>query len=421
MTQPSVAVVVLNWNGRHHLEACLASLQAQTYAGPRQVVVMDNGSTDGSADFVRSRFPDVRLIRSEENLGFAGGNNYAVARLDHDVIAFLNNDTRADPRWLEELLVVLTGAPDVAAAAGKILSWDGKRIDFVAGGATLTGFGLQLGWGEMASEYDSERDILVPCGGSMVIWREVFDKVGRFDDDYFLFYEDVDLGWRLWLAGYRVRSAPKSVVYHKHHGDIRRIDDQRKAVLYDRNPLYTIFKNYDDEHLAAILPAAILLTTEKATLMSNPNRAAYRLPMDGRNSPHVIAPPKGEGSLERSLRERGLAGTAKRIPAAFGRRARVLGSRVRQRLAERLSPQRDMAAVPRTAISSLLAVEQFGEHLPVLQRKRAAVQALRRRTDAEILKLFGLPLEPLAPVDGFADYHRRVMQTLGLDRWVSAD
>jgi hypothetical protein len=121
------------------------------------------------------------------------------------------------------------------------------------------------------------------------------------------------------------------------------------------------------------------------------------------------------------LRERGVAGTARRVPLALARRARSLGSHFRRRLVDRLNPERDMATVPRTAISALLAVEQFGEHLPVLQRKRAAVQALRRRPDSEILKLFGLPLEPLAPVEGFADYHRRIMQTLGLDRWVSGD
>ncbi|HET9848668.1 MAG TPA: glycosyltransferase family 2 protein, partial [Candidatus Dormibacteraeota bacterium] len=247
MRLPSVGIVVLNWNGRDHLEECLASLQAQTYAGPHEIVLMDNGSTDGSVDFVKARFPKVRIIRSDKNLGFAGGNNYAVERLEQDAIAFLNNDTRAEPGWLDELVRILTQAPEIACASGKILSWDGRRIDFVASGATLTGYGLQLGWGDTTSKYDVEQDILAPCGGSMVIWRTVFDRVGRFDEDYFLFYEDLDLGWRLWLAGYRIRSAPRSIVYHKHHGSAQRLDDVRKAVLYDRNPLYTIYKNYDDE------------------------------------------------------------------------------------------------------------------------------------------------------------------------------
>ncbi|HET9848310.1 MAG TPA: hypothetical protein VFR68_07120, partial [Candidatus Dormibacteraeota bacterium] len=224
---------------------------------------------------------------------------------------------------------------------------------------------------------------------------------------------------------YRIRSAPRSIVYHKHHGSAQRLDDVRKAVLYDRNPLYTIYKNYDDEHLAAILPAALLLTTEKATLLSNPNRASYALPVDGAGeSPRPALPQSPDAirdKLRRNVRERGLAGTARRVPPAIARRAGALSARVRRRLAGRLSPDHDVATVPRSAISALLAVEQFGRHLPALQRKRAAVQALRRRSDAEILKLFCLPLHPQTTVDGFADYHRLVMRTLGLDRWVSVD
>lgn len=415
MSLPSVSIVVLNWNGRQYLKDCLEALRAQTYGGPFEIVVMDNGSTDGSAEFVREHFPDVRLLVSPHNLGFSGGNNFAARQLTMDALAFLNNDTRADPRWLEELVKVLTSAPDIASAAGKILTWDGSRIDFVASGATVTGFGLQLGWGETASEYDREDDILSPCGGSMVIWREIFEKVGRFDDDYFLFYEDLDLGWRLWVAGYRVRSAPKSLVRHVHHGAARWHDDQRKAVLYERNALYTIYKNYDDEHLAAILPAALLLTAEKATLMVGPDRRAYALPADA-------APPQATGSggarlvkatdiatLRRSLKAVGITGTARKLRDA-------LRARLRMRVS---AAQHDKDGLPRAAVSTLLALEQFGNHLPVLQQKRAAVQSLRRRPDAEILKLFRLPLEPGAPLDGFAEYHRRLMHTLGVDRWVN--
>ena len=420
--QPSVAVVVLNWNGRHHLADCLGALRKQSYQGPHQIVVMDNGSSDGSEAFVREHFPEVRVIRSPDNLGFAGGNNYAAERLTADALAFLNNDTRADPEWLEELVRVLTSAPDVASAAGKILSWDRKHTDFVVSGATLTGFGLQIGWGEPARDDEEERDILSPCGGSMIIWRDRFNQVGRFDDDYFLFYEDLDLGWRLWLAGYRVRSAPKSIVVHRMHGDVRRIPDQRKAVLYDRNPLYTIYKNYDDEHLATVLPAALLLTAEKATLMANPDRGAFALPLRDsaarRDQTEALTSPSPAGALQRSLRERGLASTARRLPAAAIRRLATIGEQVRRRTAQRLAGKEPSVLMPASAVSSLLALEQFGEHLPALRAKRATVQAMRRRSDQEILKLFGLPLEPLAPVPGFGEYHRRMMHAFGLDAWV---
>src|SRR2546423_1828784 len=184
MTLPSVSVVVLNWNGRKYLADCLGSLQKQTYGGPYEIVLVDNGSTDDSAEFVTKHFPQVRLLRSATNLGFSGGNNFAARQLTSNALAFLNNDTIADTRWLEELVTVLTAAPDIASAAGKILSWDGSRIDFVASGATVTGFGLQLDWNAVTSQYDREDDILSPCGGSMIIWREAFERVGCFDEDY---------------------------------------------------------------------------------------------------------------------------------------------------------------------------------------------------------------------------------------------
>jgi len=419
LTLPSVSVVVVNWNGKHHLTACLKALLRQSYKGKLDLVLMDNGSTDGSEAFVQQAFPTVRVIQSPENLGFGGGNNYAAERLATDALAYVNNDTRADPTWLEEMVKVLVSAPDIAAVGGKILSWDRKQTDFIIGGATLTGYGLQIGWGDPMREDDKERDILSPCGGSMVIWRDRFNEVGRFDQDYFLFYEDLDLGWRLWLAGYRVRNAPKSLVEHVMHGSVRLVDDQRKAVLYDRNPLYTIYKNYDDAHLAQVLPAALLLLAEKVVLMVNPDRNAFALPVDEGN--HSALPRRhmeiAQAPLARSLRERGVMGTAKRLPAATARRLSALNTKLRQQAMRRLGGDGSLP-VRASAMSSLLAIEQFGQHLPVLRSKRAAVQAMRRRSDQEILKLFGLPLEPLAPVGGFAAYHRQMMQAFGLDAWV---
>ena len=278
MSQPSVSIIVLNWNGRPYLAECLGSLRSQTYDGPYQVVLVDNGSQDGSADYVEASFPGVRLIRSAVNLGFAAGNNLAARQLDTDLLAFLNNDTRTEPTWLDELVQSVTVAPDVACAGGRILSWDGKTVDFLGGGATLTGLGIQFGYGQPAAVEAPAGDILFACGGSMIVKREPYLQIGGLDDDYFLFYEDLDLGWRFWLAGYRVRYAPGAIMYHRHHGGTRRFEDERLAVLYERNALYTIYKNYDDRHLAAVLPAALLLTAERATQMAGIDRRGFQLP-----------------------------------------------------------------------------------------------------------------------------------------------
>ncbi|HYS02978.1 MAG TPA: glycosyltransferase family 2 protein [Candidatus Eisenbacteria bacterium] len=422
MNWPSVAIVALNWNGREHLADCLASLAAQTYGGPFQVVLADNGSTDGSVDFVRERFPSVRIVRAERNLGFAGGNNLAARQVDAEVVAFVNNDTRAEPAWLEELVAVLTQAPELAAVGGKIVNWDGSRLDFVGGGATLTGFGLQFDHGEARSPHDHERDILFACGGSMAIWRKVFLEVGGFDEDYFAFYEDVDLGWRLWLAGYRVRYAPRSVVHHRHHGTSRRIAPERLAVLYERNALFTIFKNYDDRHLQAIWPAALLLTAEKATLLIDPDRRAFVLGPSADGPGLAVAPQlvksKDMSKVKASLRQRGFAGTAQAALRAVGRRIQPRLAGLRRSAARGIGGTSSTIGAPAIAISRLLALEEVGRRMPELQAKRSAVQAMRKRSDDDILPLFGMPLEPGFPAAGFVEYHQTLIRALGLDTLV---
>jgi GT2 family glycosyltransferase len=416
---PSVAVVVLNWNGKEYLTDCLASLRQQTYPGPRQLVVVDNGSEDGSASFVQGAFPEVRVIRSAVNLGFSAGNNLAARQLDTELVAFLNNDTRADPRWLEELVIAVTGAPDVACAGGKILSWDGGRLDFGGGGATLTGFGLQLGFGEPATDGDSDKDMLFACGGSMIVKRRPYLEVGGLDDDYFLFYEDVDLGWRFWLAGHRVRYAPRSVVYHRHHGATRRWDERRLAVLYERNALYTIYKNYDDEHLTRVLPAALLLAAERAAVLAGVSRSP--VPGSPRRAVALggVIKPTDWKKLGDSIRRRGMVGTVGGLWTVAAVRIRPRFARFRARLGRWVSGDRDAVAVSPAAISRLQALEEFGANLPALQEKRRAVQALRRRTDAEILELFITPLDPGFDGPGFNEYHQRLLKAFRLDQWVA--
>jgi GT2 family glycosyltransferase len=423
VSRPSVSIIVLNWNGRPYLAECLGSLRQQTYDGPHQVVLVDNGSQDGSADYVEAAFPDVRLIRSPVNLGFAAGNNLAARQLDTELLAFLNNDTRTDPGWLEELVRAVTLAPDVACAGGRILSWDGRTVDFMGGGATLTGLGIQFGYGQPASSDAPAGDILFACGGSMIVKRDPYLQVGGLDDDYFLFYEDVDLGWRFWLAGYRVRYAPGAIMYHRHHGGTRRFEDERLAVLYERNALYTIYKNYDDRHLAAVLPAALLLAAERATALAGIDRRGFQLPAA---SSAVAQPALTSGvvkvddwtKLTAGVRQQGLRSTGRRLLGAARKRLRPAIGQLRGRLGQRISGRTGTMVVPLTAISRLVALEEFGANLPQLVKKRRAVQALRRREDVDIIELFKTALEPGFDGPGFNEFHRALVQALRLDRLV---
>jgi GT2 family glycosyltransferase len=419
----SVSIIVLNWNGRPYLAECLGSLREQTYDGPHQVVLVDNGSEDGSASYVEASFPEVRVIRSSVNLGFAAGNNLAARQLDTDLLAFLNNDTRADPTWLDELVRSVTAAPDVACAGGRILSWDGKTVDFIGGGATLTGLGIQFGYGQPATVDAPEGDILFACGGSMIVKRDPYLQVGGLDDDYFLFYEDVDLGWRYWLAGYRVRYAPKATIYHRHHGGTRRIEDERLAVLYERNALYTIYKNYDDRHLAAVLPAALLLAAERATVLAGIDRRRFTLPTGSSRMPQ---PALARGmvkdddwtKLSASVRQHGIRSTGRRLVGAARKRLGPAIGQLRGRLGHRISGRRGTVLVPLAAVSRLIALEEFGASLPELVKKRRAVQALRRRPDDDIVELFKTALEPGFDGPGFVEFHRALVQALRLDRLV---
>ena len=423
MSQPSVSIIVLNWNGRPYLAECLESLRSQSYDGPHQVVLVDNGSQDGSADLVEASFPEVRLIRSPVNLGFAAGNNLAARQLDTELLAFLNNDTRTDPNWLDELVRSVTEASDIASAGGRILSWDGKTVDFMGGGATLTGLGMQFGYGQPASVDAPAADILFACGGSMIVKRDAYLQVGGLDDDYFLFYEDVDLGWRFWLAGYRVRYAPGAIMYHRHHGGTRRFEDERLAVLYERNALYTIYKNYDDRNLAAVLPAALLLAAERATVLSGIDRRGFQLPP---GSSRVAQPALATGvvkvddwrKLTAGVRQHGLRSTGRRLLGAARTRLRPTIARLRGRLGDRIGGRRAAVLVPPAAISRLVALEEFGTNLPQLVKKRRAVQALRRRDDDDIIELFKTALEPGFDGPGFQEFHRTLVQALRLDRLV---
>lgn len=391
---PFVTVVVLNYNGLEHLEPCFRSLMALDYPAQRlELLLVDNGSSDSSVAFMEKRFPAVRLIRNERNLGFAAGNNVGVRAAQGELVAFLNNDMRVEPNWLRELVAPFEMGKDVAAVGGKILSWDGKRIDFAAAAMNIFGYGYQLGAGRRAASDVSEvRPMLFVCGGNMAVRRQVYLDAGGFDDDYFAYYEDADLGWRLWVLGQQVLFTPKAVVYHRHHGTGRHLADEKRRLLYERNALYTIIKNYEDETLQRILPSALLLLLERCYLLSGVDADDFRLTGDA-------GPPALAQGTERyttayyarrawqTMREEGLSGLWSRFRQELRwRSSSTLGRRRARRGGERI-------AVPPQALSGLVAADDLIRHLPRLWEKRQAIQARRQRSDAEILPLFEAPLE----------------------------
>lgn len=243
-----LSVVILNWNGRAHLERYLPSVVAHT-TGDAEVVVADNGSTDDSLVWLRLNYPDVRVVRLDKNYGFAGGYNRALKEIESEYYLLLNSDVEVTEGWWQPLVALLDAEPEVAVVAPKLLS-DAERDKFEYAGAA-GGFIDYLGYpfcrGRILSkverdegQYDERRDIFWASGAAMCCRSEVFHALGGFDDDFFAHMEEIDLQWRMQLAGWRIMVEPKSRVYHLGGGTLP--VSSRKIYLNHRNNLAMLYK-----------------------------------------------------------------------------------------------------------------------------------------------------------------------------------
>jgi GT2 family glycosyltransferase/chaperonin cofactor prefoldin len=261
MSERSVSFIIVNYNGLQHLEECFDTIKKLDYAKDKiECIMVDNGSTDGSVQFVEKKFPYVKIIKNDSNEGFAKPNNDAAKIATGDYLALINNDMRVDKNWLNDMFETLDNCPDgdeYVCVGSKIVNWDGTKLDFAGGSVNFAGYGYQFDYGmdikEADKKHNKDKDILFACGGSLIINREVFLKVGGFDEDYFAYYEDVDLGWRLWILGYKVRFCAKSICYHKHNGTSKKFNTHKMKTLFERNALYTIYKNYSQDNFDIVL------------------------------------------------------------------------------------------------------------------------------------------------------------------------
>ena len=277
-----LGVVILNWNGRHHLERYLPSVVAHT-TGDAEVVVADNGSTDDSLAWLRINYPDVRVIRLDRNYGFAGGYNRAISEMTSEYVLLLNSDVEVTEGWWQPLVEVLDGEKDVAAVAPKLLA-DMERTKFEYAGAA-GGFIDYLGYpfcrGRILScvesdegQYDNRRDIFWASGAALCCRREVFESLGGFDEDFFAHMEEIDLQWRMQLAGWRIVVEPRSVVYHLGGGTLPA--SSRKILLNHRNNLAMLFKCASPLQravVAVVRPATDMLEVVVNLVMLHPHRA----------------------------------------------------------------------------------------------------------------------------------------------------
>ena len=240
---PLISVIVLNWNGRSFLEECLRCLKSQTYRS-LEIIVVDNGSTDGSVDDVKEKFPDVNVVLNGRNLGYGGGNNVGSAVSRGSYLMILNNDTRPDSRCVGELMRSIEKDDRYGSAASKIILDDGRdRVD--AAGIVVYRDGLSIGRGrlERSDHYDDEAEVFFASGCACLLRRQMLEDIGLYDEDFFAYAEDTDLGWRARLAGWKCIYNPRAVVYHQHSASAG-VYSPLKAYLVERNHIWVAVKNF---------------------------------------------------------------------------------------------------------------------------------------------------------------------------------
>ena len=325
------------------------------------ITVADNGSTDGSIGAIASRYPNVRLLPLGDNHGFTGGIAAALARSPARNVIFLNNDAVPEDGWLAALVDAIDSAPDdVVSVGGKIVDPTGELIDFIGGALTFDGHAFQDGFRyPLASRDDppAGSELLFACGGNMISRREPLLTLGGFDDDYFAYLEDVDFGWRTWIAGSRVTYEPRAVVRHKSSATSQRLGDFERGVLFERNALQTALKNFE-----SVQDVSAALFTFFARL-------------------HYYTTARN-----------GNAGELTREPFSKASNRRGLAGRIRRKL---------FGSKPLVTIDDPLTTMQFRAfewviaHGDRIAAKRANVQKLRR----EIFERFPLLIVPTYPGD----------------------
>lgn len=356
-----VSVILVNYRGAEDTIACLRHLQETNWPQDAlELIVVENDSGDGSLELISEAVPEARVIPSGSNLGFAGGCNFGVDQATGEFVGFINNDARPDREWVSAAVAAMRADPGIGAVASKVLDWDGKFVDYVDGSLTWFGMGYkrEAEWIDDGS-YEQEKDVLFGTGAAMFMPAGLFREVGGFDERFFMFYEDVDLGWRLNLLGWRVRYVPGSIAYHRHHVTMKKFGNYRESYLLERNALLSMFKNYDDETLARALPAAISLAIRRGTARADVDTSADEL----------------DGSASSSI------------------------------------------TLPKMGLTGVHAVDYLVEQLPSLAQTRSRLQTARKRSDKELFPLFRHAIEPAYPVEHYLAGHRDLVKAWGMEEW----
>lgn len=358
------SVILVNYRGAADTVEAIAHLRKLDWPQDHiEIIVVENASGDGSADAIRAADSDVILVESDENLGFAGGCNLGVRHSSGEYIGFLNNDARPDSAWVKQAVARFSTSQRIGAVASRVLDWDGTRVDYVGAGLTWFGMGYKPLTAEPEPRQASEPvDVLFGTGSAMFVRREVFDDLGGFDERFFMFFEDVDFGWRLNLRGWRFVYEPKSLAFHKHHASMAEFGSFREQYLLERNALFALYKNFDRAQLDHVLPAAMALSIRRGV---------------------------SKGNLDSTSLDLRVRGTGAEL---------------------------EDESVSRQTLASVYAIDQFVEELPRLVEAREKVQSTRVITDARIWKLFGNTDVPAYGAPSYLRGYEAIVNAFSMNR-----
>lgn len=253
------SIIIINWNGAKWLPRCLDALRAQSFKD-FEIILVDNDSTDNSLQIIEEHHPEIRVLKLDKNTGFAAGNNHGAEIAQGEWLVLLNNDAFALSDWLEKLHLAINKYPDFAGFGSCLLNAETPTtIDGLEDVYHCSGYAYRLGNNQPLSSYrNTSREIFGPCGAAAIYRTDAFHDSGGFDEDYFCYFEDVDLAFRMRLYGYRFRSVPNAVVHHIGSASVGRLSYFSRYHGH-RNLVWTFVKNMPGWLLFLFLPIHITL------------------------------------------------------------------------------------------------------------------------------------------------------------------
>ena len=238
-----VTVIVPNYNGMKFIDTCLAALEKQSIKDFKTLVI-DNGSSDGSIEFIRNKYPEVHLLERGENYGFSNAVNTGIQMSDTPYVILLNNDTQVEEFFVEELVKAINRNPKYFSCSSKMLDFSERHLLDDAGDLyTVIGWQFQRGVGRLETGYKKPKKVFSACAGAAIYRREVFEKIGYFDEGHFAYLEDIDVGYRARINGYENTFCPSARVYHVGSGTSGSKYNEFKVKLSARNSVYLNYKN----------------------------------------------------------------------------------------------------------------------------------------------------------------------------------